>query len=457
LIHAVVGLVSAGRENEMQDKPLVVVSADTHIGPLLKDQLRDYCPKRYLEAFDGFVAEDREYRSSLREAAPYFFVETEAGQFVRNFHNIRTAGHHDVQARLRDMDYDGVAAEVIFHGSLNDEPIPFSNLGDPKVPSGFKNIAPKDPQLAAVGRHIYNQWLADFCSVEPERHVGLAQIPVWDVDASVREIEWARSAGLRGVNFPAPQTWFPEYDKAVWEPLWAAAAAFDMPLTTHNGTGSGADYSGPGGLALFNFENTVIFGRRLLPWLIYGGVLERHPGLKVAIAEVPGLWWKPFLDDMDGNYRVCSNLPNAGQSNAKSLKDVCPRLPSSYCESQVFLGASFMDHLEAESASQNGAYRNYMWGSDYPHTEGTFHSPDDWSQEPLTHLALRFAFGEIPEAHTRAMLGENAIEIYSLDAVKLAAVAKRISAPTISSLNEPIKVPRDRVRSLAFRERGTFD
>jgi predicted TIM-barrel fold metal-dependent hydrolase len=439
--------------------PLVVVSSDTHIGPLLEKQLRPYCPKKYVEAFDEYVAANQVYRTLQRESSPQFYAESEPGRFVRSFHNMRTTGHYDVDARLRDMNYDGIAAEVIFHGSVNDEPIPFSNMGDPKVASSFKNNAPEDPELAAVGRHIYNEWLADFCSVEPERHVGLAQIPIWDVDASVREIEWAHSVGLRGINFPAPQTWLPEYDQPLWEPLWATAAALDMPLTMHNSTASDADHSGPAGLACLLFECAVIYGRRVLPWLIFGGVFERHARLKFVITEVPGVWRKAFLDDMDSMYRTACHLPNAGSNEAKvTLEDTCPHLPSEYCERSVFQGASFMNHFEAESASQDGQYRSYLWGSDYPHPEGTFHYPDDWTEKPLTHVALQFAFGGIPEVHTRAMVGGNAIHVYNLDEEKLGTVSRRINAPTVSEINEPVEVPQgDRGKSLAFRERGTFD
>src|SRR5262249_3679122 len=163
----------------------------------------------------------------------------------------------------------------------------FADMGDPRVLTNFKNHAPGDPELAAAGRHIYNEWLADFCSLEPERHVGLAQIPVWDVEASIREMEWARSAGLRGVNFPAPQPWLPQYNKQIWERLWSAAEDLELPLTTHFGTASEADYSGVDGAACMSFESAVIYGRRALPWLVYSGVFERHPRLRYVITEVP--------------------------------------------------------------------------------------------------------------------------------------------------------------------------
>jgi predicted TIM-barrel fold metal-dependent hydrolase len=81
---------------------------------------------------------------------------------------------------------------VIFHGSM----IPFVS---PAL--GVKHQA--GGELVAVGQHIYNCWLADFVSQAPHRHVGLAYLPMWDVDAAVAEVEWAHEAGLRGVNFPA--------------------------------------------------------------------------------------------------------------------------------------------------------------------------------------------------------------------------------------------------------------
>ena len=103
--------------------------------------------------------------------------------------NFRTAGHHDSAARLVDYDHDGVAAGVIFHGSMNLEPIPFvaSALGKPK-PTG-------DLELVGVGQSIYNRWLADFVAEAPHRHIGLAYLPMWDVDAAVSEVEWAHGGG----------------------------------------------------------------------------------------------------------------------------------------------------------------------------------------------------------------------------------------------------------------------
>ena len=167
---------------------MLIVSSDTHVGPWLERDLRPYCPSRYLSAFDDYVERDEAYRRALFNliGGRTAFEEIEPGKWVRAGHNIKTAGHYDMAARTRDMDYDGVAAEVIFHGSTNDEPIPFSPLPDPHAPHFFMHKAPEDLELAGVGRHIYNMWLADFCSDDPDRHIGLAQLPVWDVDSAIR-------------------------------------------------------------------------------------------------------------------------------------------------------------------------------------------------------------------------------------------------------------------------------
>src|SRR3954463_10894252 len=166
-------------------EPLVLVSADCHIGPRLVEDLRPHCPRELLSAFDAYLADTG--RSKGR------YVEHDASQDdeLSPWRNQWAAGHHDPQARRADMDAEGIAAEVIFHGSQNDQPIPFqtSMLG-----------APDNPELAAAGIRIYNRWLVDFCATAPNRHVGLAHIPLWDIEACVAELEWARAAGLHAVN-----------------------------------------------------------------------------------------------------------------------------------------------------------------------------------------------------------------------------------------------------------------
>src|SRR5262245_12539769 len=159
------------------NEPVVVVSNDTHIGPRLVEDLRGYCPAGYLDEFDRFATSAAEQKQAAEKMLK--------GSGYLDHPNLKTLGHHDSAARLADYDADGIAAGVIFHGSMNLEPIPFlgGSLGKPaKV---------DDRELVGVGFEIYNRWLADFVSQAPHRHIGLAQLPVWDVDAAVAEVEWA--------------------------------------------------------------------------------------------------------------------------------------------------------------------------------------------------------------------------------------------------------------------------
>src|SRR5579859_4709892 len=149
--------------------PAVIVSCDAHVGPKLKEQLRPYCPKEYLERFDDCVIEHEKEQAAMREAA----ADSEAGRraaLFNNHPNMKTAGHHDAEVRLREMDQDGVAAELMWHFSQNGEPMPFTG-------HGLMTVPPDQFELATVGFNLYNRWLADFCSADPERLLGLVYLP----------------------------------------------------------------------------------------------------------------------------------------------------------------------------------------------------------------------------------------------------------------------------------------
>jgi predicted TIM-barrel fold metal-dependent hydrolase len=412
---------------------VIVVSCDTHIGPRLTQDLRPYCPAGRLAAFDEFAAD----MQARRQALHAHMKGRDTERFTRNQ---RTAGHYDIHARLRDLNHDGVAAEVIFHGSQNEEPIPFGSF------VAFLGPASDDLELVALGRHIYNQWLADIVSVEPERHIGLVHLPMWDVEAAVAEIQWAREAGLRGVNFPAPRPEFPPYNDRVWEPLWAACEALEMPLTTHSGAGDPSAWTGPEAAVLMSIESGGWFSRRALHQMIFGGVFERHPSLRLVLTEQPGDWWPYTLRELDSAYLA----------QRASLGDQVPKRPSEYCRTNVSIGASFLAHFEAEAAIRDGYSEQVLWGSDYPHMEGTYQHPVGDDDPSMGHLAMRYTFAGIPPDQVRRMAGENAVRVYGLDGVALAAVAARINAPTMGALaTPPASIPEDG-GLLAFRQFGPW-
>jgi predicted TIM-barrel fold metal-dependent hydrolase len=393
--------------------PVLLVSGDSHVGPLLETQLREYCPTRYRDEFDEF-------------ARSPFVAANRAALGGGSRVNSKTAGHYDVDARLADMDSDGIAAELIFHDSFNGEPFPLRDGGWPD---------PADPELAAVGFQIYNRWLADFCAAAPERLIGLPHLPMWDLDAAISELRWAADHGFRGVNFPGTRPGWPHYNEPVWEPFWSAAENAGMVLTTHAGGGvdPAATEVFAAAAALMLIEAGGTLNRRVIPRMIIGGVFERHPGLKVVMTEQPGVWVPNLLTEMDS---AVLSLPQ--RQGGRPL----PKPPSEYFMTNIFVGASFMSPLEAESAVRDGYWANLFWGRDYPHPEGTWKYSEDRAAEPMTHLSLRHAFAGIPEDKVRALVGENAVSVYGLDREKLSVIAGKIG-PVLEQITAPLEsVPR---------------
>ena len=260
-----------------------------------------------------------------------------------------------------------------------------------------------------VGQHMYNQWLADVCSIEPERHIGLMHLPMWDIDAAIEELTWARSVGLKGVNFPTPKQFLLPYNSPDWDPFFAACEDLDVTLCNHGGAGaSGGSY--PGAMSIAKYEISMMARICPMDLLVFGGVFERHPGLKLVLTESPGTWWNFVLQEMDSIYITDT------RSYGPSEKERVPRLPSEYAREQVFIGASFHARFEAEDALLHGYADRVIWGSDYPHFEGTYqYGADGPNGEPMTWAALRFHYAGLPIDAVESFLGKNAMNAYDLD------------------------------------------
>jgi hypothetical protein len=119
--------------------------------------------------------------------------------------------------------------------------------------------------------------------------------------------------------------------------------------------------------------------------------------------------------------------------------------------SNVFYGASFASPFEVEQAVVHGLDSQLLWGSDDPHLEGTFVYREGRDMPSVTRLALRNTVSGIPSAETLRMVGQNAIEIYGLDADALPATAAEIGAPTLEELATPIDRVPEGASVTAFR------
>jgi predicted TIM-barrel fold metal-dependent hydrolase len=428
--------------------PIVIVSCDTHIGPRLVDDLRPYCPKELLDDFDAYAGElekKKEAAAARRKKLSFGGNEAIGDDWGVRFANLQTPGHYDMHARLRDLDNDGVAAEVMFHDSQNGEPIPFQT--DTLLMRG--GGGDQNFELLRAGQRIYNQWLADVCSIEPERHIGLMHLPMWDIDAATKELEWARSVGLKGVNFPSPKPYMQPYNDPAWDPFFSACEDLGVTFCNHGGAGASGG-TGPGAMSIAKYEISMMSRICPMDLLIFGGVFERHPKLRLVSTESPGTWWQFVLKEMDSIYLTDT------RSYGPAEKERVPHLPSEYAKKQVFIGASFHARFEAEDAIANGYADRVIWGSDYPHFEGTYqYDAKGPNGEPMTWASLRFSYAGLPEAEVRTFLGKNAMNAYDLDYEALTKVADRINAPTYGDLNSAKVTERPKDSGhLAFRSFG---
>jgi len=260
----------------------------------------------------------------------------------------RAPGAFDPQLRLVDLDAEGIWAEAIY----------------PSLGTWTFNI--RTPELVREGCRISNDFFIAFQRQSP-RYVVAASIPLLDVGDAVAEIRRAAGLGFKLVFFPVrPPMQKPAWQHDEWDPVWAALEEHGLVLGFHIGTEPvdptgriGVYHRGRGG-AVLNYVETTYGGQRAVTQLIACGALDRHPDLRVLVSE-GGATWGPFLADrMDEGYR----------QHGAAVRPTLSKPPSEYLSTQVY--ASFQHDRSAVQANLAMGWENVMWGSDYPHYEGTF-------------------------------------------------------------------------------------
>jgi len=398
----------------------VVISADCHGGANIADY-RPYLEARYHDDFDDWAAS---------YANPFDDVAGRDGG--RNWDSAR---------RLRELEDDGVVAEVVFPNTV---PPFFPKVSLVHQPPG---AGAGDLERRWAGLRAHNRWLVDFCADARGRRAGMCQIMLHDVDGAVAEIEWAAANGLTGgVLLPGappgsgvPPLYAPEY-----EPIWSACEAAGLPVNHHSGSAAPDFGDYPAAQAVFLLEVTW-WAHRTLWHLIFAGVMERHPELQFVFTEQGTAWIPEELKRLDYYaLRLRGADGAAGSQEAKygaSTRELSLK-PSEYWARQCHLGSSFIRRPEVEMRDAVGVDR-IMWGSDFPHLEGCW---------PYSSQHLRYAFAGVPEDEVRAMVGTNAARLYGFDLDALAPLAAA-HGPSPAEVDTPLdvsEIPDDALRCPAF-------
>ena len=303
---------------------------------------------------------DRMPRTERDEDAGTETVHIDGQSFVRRLPNpaleefrensSRAPGARDARARLLDLDTEGIWGEVVF----------------PSL--GMWNNSFRDPALLKAAVKASNDWALQEIQGVSSRLVIAAQVSMLSIDDAIDELHRVAAKGAMAVFMPTtPPTAQDDYHRDAWEPFWAAAEEAGMVLAFHIGTDPvdlssetvGINFRGPGG-AILNYVETTYSGQRAATKLVASGALDRHPDLKVLISE-GGATWVPFLAD---------RMTEAYRQHHMMVRPKLQHTPREILYQQVY--ASFQHDETAISALTANGYQNVMWGSDYPHMEGTF-------------------------------------------------------------------------------------
>jgi predicted TIM-barrel fold metal-dependent hydrolase len=389
----------------------LVISSDGHAGPHAADY-REYVDPEFRDAFDAALP----IQIAMTEAASKSFLVDDINKEWRKGHDYELSGAWDAEARDKVLDADGVAAEVLFPDGITE-------MNAPPFGAGFSmGTEGVTEDLQWAGSIAHNRWLAEFVATAPERRIGLACIPIlWNVERAVEGIRWAHENGLRGIILPPRWGRYDGYHHTKYDPVWEICQDLDMPIHFHSGPAPIEEYFGPvpapeghqappGAMGVYITE-VAIWLVRPLTFMLWGGVFERFPKLKVSMTEGTAIWVPEYLELLEQRYSETHYAQKLGDYRSHLSMS-----PVDYFRRNVRVGASCMPRRESEMRHQIGVGQ-IMWGTDYPHPEGSW---------PFTRKQMGETFGGLPEDEISQMLGGNAAEFYNVDTDKLAPLVARI-------------------------------
>ncbi len=400
---------------------LIIVSGDSHAVPP-PELWPEYVEQTYHEYLPA-MRDDNERYTELLGLFARFSPELLA---VIDTDGIWQAGGYlgcwDAETRLAEMDREGVAAEYVYPG-------------DPRALSPLSpQFRPLTQDVVAAGVRAYNRWAADTFGPASDRIKCVgdpASQP--DLDAILAELDWIAEHGFAGAYVPGyfHRGDVPPIHDAFWDPYWTRLVELGLPAVIHAGYGqkqceflngiealrTNMEAEGRDDLLAEIINNADRFfskdlrPRRAMWLLMLGGVLDRHPDLKLLMAEVRADWLPNTLHHLDTFFEQHrADVPAA-------------RRPSELWHDQCLMSLSFVHKVEVAMRHEMDI-ETVFFGRDYPHAEGTWPNTADW---------LSDAFAGVPEDELRLMLGENAIRVLGLDRERLAAIAERVG-PTVADV-----------------------
>jgi predicted TIM-barrel fold metal-dependent hydrolase len=378
---------------------LELIDADAHVNPP-PTFWDDYLPKEFADRGprieEGGPDETHDWVVFEGSRKPLNIMSSVTGQ-GRNFRPVGRrsdiqSGSWEPAARLDDMARDGVSRAALFGG-------------------GPLGTADNHLYLASFG--AYNRWLADFCRHDPKHLVGVAYLPMQDIDQSIAMLKEAARLGHKAVNIPAfPQskkgtagggfaaqvlalTGDPDgelqYDNPEFDRFWKTCIDLDMAITIH----LGARVARP---QMTRFLPNLVMSKvcmaEPISIMIFGGVFDRFPTLRFASIE-SGVGWMAWMAEyMDSIY--------VNQRHWLQLE--LKHQPSFYMDQNIY-GSFIRDPVGIKNRDLPGG-RNIMWSTDYPHSETTW---------PDSRAVMDRQFAGLSDEERRPIVHDNALRFFGLN------------------------------------------
>jgi uncharacterized protein len=362
-----------------------VFDADGHVieptrvwDEFLPAEFREYAP-RVLQ-YDGYYHYACGDRLSFRIAGRAEAMGAPGQTPKRSDEPVAVRGGSEPGPRLDDMAVDRIEAAALY----------------PTFGLMIQGVAERQPALALC--RALNDWLAEYCALDPTRLVGVATLPMTDAHDALEEARrCVERYAFRGV-WRRPEHFgdLPRLQDDEYEPLWSYLEEADVPFGIHPGMsglvpfdelqGRFGDYFSPLHAAHFVTEQLLA----LTTFVAYG-ILERHPRLRVAFLETGAVWALPYLHRLDEHLELFGF-----DRGALTMQ------PSDYFRRQCFVS---VEEVEPGLATMIAQYPDsVVFASDYPHADGTFPGSTD---------AL-LTTDELDKSDVIRVLRDNARRLYGL-------------------------------------------
>jgi len=301
----------------------------------------------------------------------------ELGRGGHKFEDLYRGGW-DPEARMADQDRDGVVAEVIY------------------PTTGMMLCNHRDLDYKKACFDAYNLWLAEFCDAHPDRLLGQGQTAMRTPEEGIEELRKAKSLGFRGVMMPG-NPGYKDYDDRAYDEFYEAAVEMKMPLSFHILTSKSDNIASPQRGPKINGFLAIIRGcQDIMGTMIFGGVFERHPKLKVVCVEADAGWVPRFMYRMDHAYKRHRYwLPPSGQLN---------KLHSEYFRENVY--TTFQDDWVAFQMKDMCNIKRLLWANDFPHSDSTW---------PDSQALLKEHRAGLTDAEFNLIVHDNVAELYGLN------------------------------------------